>query len=101
MRTSPLGTSAWPTASSIRAPWQLRASDLALLLVAVVWGTRYGVAKGALAFYPVLGFLAVRFLLAAVLLAPACRWAPPCCAPSRCAPPAASRAATQGRQWRR
>jgi len=34
----------------------LRLSDLALLLVAIVWGTSYGVAKGALAFYPVLGF---------------------------------------------
>ena len=37
--------------------------------MAVVWGTSYGVAKGALVFYPVLGFLAVRFLLTfAVLL---------------------------------
>ncbi|SFE06822.1 DMT family transporter [Paracidovorax konjaci] len=50
----------------------MRASDAALLLVAIVWGTSYGVAKGALAFYPVLGFLAVRFLLTAALLAPAC-----------------------------
>ncbi len=48
----------------------LRLSDLALLLVALVWGTSYGVAKGALAFYPVLGFLAVRFLLTFVLLVP-------------------------------
>ena len=54
------------------APWLLRAADGALLLVAIVWGTSYGVAKGALAFYPVLGFLAVRFLLTAALLAPAC-----------------------------
>ena len=46
-------------------------SDLMLLLVAVVWGTSYGVAKGALAFYPVLGFLAVRFLLTFLLLLPA------------------------------
>lgn len=38
----------------------LRLSDLALLLVALVWGTSYGVAKGALAYYPVLGFLAAR-----------------------------------------
>ncbi|GKT01582.1 DMT family transporter [Acidovorax sp. SUPP3434] len=50
----------------------LRSADLVLLLVAVVWGTSYGVAKGALAFYPVLGFLAVRFVLTAALLAPAC-----------------------------
>nr|WP_319564370.1 DMT family transporter [uncultured Rhodoferax sp.] len=49
----------------------LRLSDLALLLVAVVWGTSYGVAKGALVFYPVLGFLAVRFILTLVLLLPA------------------------------
>ena len=49
----------------------MRLSDLALLLVAVVWGTSYGVAKGALAFYPVLGFLAVRFILTFVVLLPA------------------------------
>ncbi len=49
----------------------LRLSDLALLLVAVVCGTSYGVAKGALVFYPVLGFLAVRFILTFVLLLPA------------------------------
>ena len=48
----------------------LRLSDLALLLVAMVWGTSYGVAKGALAFYPVLGFLAVRFGLTFALLLP-------------------------------
>lgn len=49
----------------------MRLSDLALLLVAVVWGTSYGVAKGALAFYPVLGFLAVRFILTFAVLLPA------------------------------
>jgi drug/metabolite transporter (DMT)-like permease len=48
----------------------LRLSDLMLLAVAMVWGTSYGVAKGALAFYPVLGFLAVRFMLTFVLLLP-------------------------------
>lgn len=48
----------------------LRLSDLLLLAVAVVWGTSYGVAKGALAYYPVLGFLAVRFILTFVLLLP-------------------------------
>lgn len=31
-------------------------ADLMLLLVAIVWGTSYGVAKGALLFYPILGF---------------------------------------------
>lgn len=48
----------------------LRLSDLMLLLVAIVWGTSYGVAKGALVYYPVLGFLAVRFILTFVLLLP-------------------------------
>ena len=48
----------------------LRLSDLMLLGVAVVWGTSYGVAKGALNYYPVLGFLAVRFLLTFLLLLP-------------------------------
>jgi drug/metabolite transporter (DMT)-like permease len=48
----------------------LRLSDLLLLAVAIVWGTSYGVAKGALASYPVLGFLAVRFILTFVLLLP-------------------------------
>lgn len=48
-------------------------SDALLLVVAVVWGTSYGVVKHALAFYPVLGLLALRFGLTFVLLAPALR----------------------------
>ena len=56
-------------------PW-LRLSDLTLLLVNLVWGTSHGVAKGALDFYPVLGFLAVRFGLTFVLLLPAVLRAP-------------------------
>jgi drug/metabolite transporter (DMT)-like permease len=48
-------------------------SDLMLVAVAMVWGTSYGVAKGALAFYPVLGLLALRFGLTFVVLAPALR----------------------------
>jgi drug/metabolite transporter (DMT)-like permease len=51
----------------------LRISDLLLLAVAVVWGTSYGVTKTAVAAYPVLGFLAIRFCLTALLLAPAWR----------------------------
>lgn len=53
----------------------LQASDLLLLLVALVWGTSYGVAKQALEFYPVLGFLAVRLGIAFLLLAPQLRGA--------------------------
>ncbi|MDY0745613.1 DMT family transporter [Paucibacter sp. R3-3] len=49
----------------------LRLSDLTLLAVAAVWGTSYGVAKLALSFYPVLGFLALRFGITFVLLMPA------------------------------
>jgi drug/metabolite transporter (DMT)-like permease len=48
-------------------------SDLMLLAVAMVWGTSYGVAKVALAFYPVLGLLALRFGLTFVVLLPALR----------------------------
>jgi len=48
-------------------------SDLMLLAVAMVWGTSYGVVKGALAFYPVLGLLALRFGLTFVVLSPALR----------------------------
>lgn len=48
-------------------------ADLALLLVALIWGTSYGVAKQAIAYYPVLGFLAVRFLLTFLLLSPTLR----------------------------
>jgi drug/metabolite transporter (DMT)-like permease len=44
-----------------------------LLLVAVVWGASYGLAKGAVVFYPVLGFLAVRFCVTSVLLLPTLR----------------------------
>jgi len=59
------------TTLTIKPPSHLlRLSDLTLLAVALMWGTSYGVAKGALAFYPVLGFLAVRFGITFVLLLP-------------------------------
>lgn len=45
-------------------------NELLLLAVAIVWGTSYGLAKEALIFYPVLGFLAVRFLVTAIVMAP-------------------------------
>lgn len=48
-------------------------SDALLLAVAAVWGTSYGLMKTALAFYPVLGLLALRFGLTFVLLLPALR----------------------------
>jgi drug/metabolite transporter (DMT)-like permease len=48
-------------------------SDLSLLLVAIVWGTSYGLAKQSVALYPVLGFLAIRFCLTFVLLLPSLR----------------------------
>ena len=54
-------------------PAALRIGDLLLLAVAVVWGTSYGVTKMAVASYPVLGFLAIRFCITSVLLAPAWR----------------------------
>lgn len=48
-------------------------SDLMLLAVAIVWGTSYGIVKGVLPFYPVLGTLALRFGLTFVVLSPALR----------------------------
>lgn len=51
----------------------LRGTDLLLLGVALVWGTSYGVVKHALAFYPVLGLLALRFGITFVLLSPSLR----------------------------
>ncbi|WP_437713270.1 DMT family transporter [Sorangium sp. So ce448] len=43
---------------------------MSLLLVAVVWGSSYSVAKTALSFVPVLLFLFVRFALTSALLLP-------------------------------
>lgn len=48
-------------------------SDLMLLAVAMVWGTSYGVVKGALVLYPVLGLLALRFGLTFMVLSPSLR----------------------------
>ncbi len=48
-------------------------AEAMLLLVSVVWGASYGLAKTAVMFYPVLGFLAVRFCLTAILLLPSWR----------------------------
>ena len=45
-----------------------RLADLMLLGVAAVWGTSYGFAKEAVSYYPVLGFLAIRFALTAACL---------------------------------
>lgn len=69
--TQPTAFFASPAAPSSAAAFAARWADAALLLVAVVWGTSYGVAKGALVFYPVLGFLAVRFILTFAVLLPA------------------------------
>ncbi len=64
MNAKPRAPSARPTESPaintlvLSQPKHLpRLSDLLLLAVATVWGTRYGAAKGALAYYPVLGLL--------------------------------------------
>ncbi|MCW5223055.1 DMT family transporter [Verminephrobacter aporrectodeae subsp. tuberculatae] len=48
-------------------------AEAMLLLVAAVWGASYGLAKTAVFFYPVLGFLAVRFCVTALLLLPTWR----------------------------
>ena len=43
-------------------------ADVAVLGVAVVWGASYPVAKGALAYAPVLVLVFYRFLLTAVVM---------------------------------
>jgi drug/metabolite transporter (DMT)-like permease len=48
-----------------------RIAEIMLLCVAVAWGASYGLAKIAVLFYPVLGFLAVRFCVTSLLLLPA------------------------------
>jgi drug/metabolite transporter (DMT)-like permease len=48
-------------------------ADAMLLMVAIIWGSSYAVAKQALLFYPVLGFLAIRFGLTFILLLPQLR----------------------------
>jgi len=56
-----------------RAGRNLWLADAMLLMVAVIWGSSYAVAKQALWFYPVLGFLAIRFGLTFILLLPQLR----------------------------
>ncbi|WP_148863836.1 DMT family transporter [Marinobacter fonticola] len=46
-------------------------AECLLLLVAAFWGTSYGLSKQALAFYSVLGFIAIRFFMAFLTLLPA------------------------------
>lgn len=45
-------------------------ADILLLLVAFFWGTSYSIAKESISFYPILGFLALRFLLTFFILSP-------------------------------
>ncbi|MGB3768675.1 MAG: DMT family transporter [Phormidesmis sp.] len=45
-------------------------ADLSLLLVAIVWGSSYSVAKTALAYMPVLAFLFIRFAITSVVMLP-------------------------------
>jgi drug/metabolite transporter (DMT)-like permease len=52
---------------------RLPLAELMLFAVALVWGCSYGVAKIALLYYPVLGFLALRFGLTFILLLPSLR----------------------------
>lgn len=44
-------------------------ADLLLFAIAMVWGSSYGIVKNALAFYPVLALLALRFGITFCLLA--------------------------------
>ncbi len=46
-------------------------AEILLLMLALVWGTSYGVTKQALLWFPLLGFLTLRFAFTFLLLAPA------------------------------
>ena len=63
-----LSTPSTAAAPSV-APRALSLSDLALVLVVVIWGTNYTVVKEALGSFPPLAFMALRFGLAAVAMA--------------------------------
>ncbi len=58
-----------PPSLSLRFPVRLPPSVL-LLLIAAIWGSSYSVVKTALSWYPVVGVIAIRFLLTAILLMP-------------------------------
>jgi drug/metabolite transporter (DMT)-like permease len=62
-------TTAAPSAAPSSAPQALSLSDLALILVVVIWGTNLTVVKEALGSFPPLAFMALRFGLAAVAMA--------------------------------
>ncbi len=49
-------------------------ADSALLLVTLIWGATFVMVKDAVSAFPVFSFMAVRFLLAAVALAPLTIW---------------------------
>ena len=51
------------------------AADLSLLAITAVWGVTFVTVKNAVAAYPVFPFLMLRFLIAALALAPAAWWA--------------------------
>lgn len=69
----PEATQPAPSALHGNARRQTSGADLMLLLTAVIWGSSYGVTKQALVWYPVLGFLVLRFGLTSLLLLPALR----------------------------
>lgn len=60
-------TSATPRTAKTRAHFT---ADAALLLVAAIWGATFFMVKEATVSFPVLGFLALRFLLVMVIMSP-------------------------------
>jgi drug/metabolite transporter (DMT)-like permease len=74
-------------------------ADLALLLVALIWGSTFVMVKDAVAAYPVFGFLAIRFTIAALVVAPFLvirRRRPPGVEPQRKKPAEASTPSNSG-----
>jgi drug/metabolite transporter (DMT)-like permease len=64
-------------------PGSDRSTDLALLLMTVIWGVNFAIVKGAMAWIPPLGFNALRFPIAAVAVYGVLRWKGPIPLPER------------------
>jgi drug/metabolite transporter (DMT)-like permease len=57
-----------------RSRRQALAADSALLLVTLIWGSTFVMVKDAVTAYPVFGFLAIRFGIAALVVLPFLAW---------------------------
>jgi hypothetical protein len=93
-------TRSWEGTLTAVAPASSWGSEAMLLLVAAVWGASYGLTKTAVMFYPVFGFLALRFCTASLLLRPKWRGLSKSQVRKTLATGAGQRQRGRHRQWR-